>query len=118
MPLINPDVDSVKASGNEPLIRVQVYGPTPPVAFRMVVYGENEVPSGSDAVVITKPRPTSSLSRCVVTCSGVPPAACTVKSNVPTEVGVPLRRHVVESVIPGATSPETTDQVSAVLTDA
>ena len=59
VPLINPEVERSRPSGNVPPVKPQVYGDTPPVALKTTVYVPDVVPSGSvfDVVIVT-PDPT------------------------------------------------------------
>src|SRR5262245_17421855 len=119
VPLIDPEFESVNPSGNAPAVKLQLYGPIPPAAFRTAVYAANVVPSGNvPAVVMISPALTSSRNCCVATCWGLPPAASTVKSNVPTDVGVPLMSPVDDNEIPGGKFPDETDHVNPILVDA
>src|SRR6185295_15832775 len=112
VPLKTPDSERLSPGGMPAPRTVHLYGGFPPAAASESEYELVIVADGRFAGVDTVSGAWITLRDVLVTvCTGFPPVAWTVKSNVAGTVGVPTSVPFANSVTPGGGIREMTDPV-------
>lgn len=108
VPVTTPALERLKPVGIPAPRTVHVYGASPPVATRVVVYGAPNVAFGKgETEVIFKAGLITMDKAALAVCGGVvAEEAWTVKLNVPAIDGIPPRVPVGVKVRPGGAIPD------------
>lgn len=104
----------LRPAGSEPWLMLQVYGDVPPLAARVALYTPACVPSGSAVVEIVTGTEIPILKFFLAFCGvgEVESVTCTVKAEMPEDVGVPEMVPVeADRISPVGSDPEVTLQL-------
>ncbi len=110
VPLMVSDIPGASS----PAVMLKVYGACPPLAVMILLYATPSVPFGRGGGERVMGGQAGSLITLVYACNPVQPlasVAVTVKVNVPATLGVPDMSPLLESDIPGASSPAVTMKI-------
>jgi hypothetical protein len=112
VPLIVPPLLKLRPAGNAPDVSVHEYGTVPPIAVSVDEYAVPTIPPGKEAVVIVSGSTlaiTLMENGLVAFCTGAEESVtCTVKSDWPAVVGVPLMVPSLLKLRPAGNAPDVT----------
>ena len=113
VPLICPELLSVRPAGKLPELSDQLYGVVPPLAASEDEYAVFVTPPGNEEVAMCTGAAVIAILRFAVALCAAELASltATVNDDVPAVVGVPLICPALLSVSPAGSEPELTDQV-------